>query len=169
MIKPLVMFFAVMTSQNLVASEIYEDAEARMKVKFPTDFEVEREVAEDGLISISLSCSYGDMILVSTVFISTEAVTEDENLGAELLEVARICGTVGSKLNTKTIYNWNVDDDSGLSSSLKCKGEYKGLIGSYYVIIQGAYEWQFLILGGKKTYDYNVESRFINSFEILGE
>jgi len=150
------------------AGETYESEEARLKVTFPGEYEVEKEVDEEtGTITFSLSCSYGDMLLIGNVFIYEEAVSEDDNFYQEALEVQRICTAFGSKFNSKLITNWSVEDDSGLITAMKCSGDFKGYIGNYYTIIQEKYEWQFLVLGYKKTYDTGLEARFINSFEIL--
>lgn len=158
----------MMTGFTAVAGETYESEEARLKITFPGEFEVEKEVDEEsGTTTFSLSCSYGDMLLIGNVFIYEEAVSEDDNLYQEGAEVLRICDAFGSKFDGKFLSSWSVEDDSGLISKLKCSGDFKGYIGNYYVIIQEKYEWQFLVLGGKKTFDTGVEARFINSFEIL--
>jgi len=151
------------------AGETYESEEARLKITFPGEYEVEKEVDEEtGTTTFSLSCSYGDMLLIGNVFIYTEAVSEDDNLVSEAAEVSRICTSFGSKFDIKKyVTYWSVGEDSGLISALKCSGDFKGYIGNYYVIIQETFEWQFLILGNKKTYDSGLEARFINSFEIL--
>ncbi|MBI3136833.1 MAG: hypothetical protein HYZ14_19315 [Bacteroidetes bacterium] len=150
------------------AGETYESEEARIKITFPDEYEIEKEVDDEtGTITFSLSCSYGDMLLIGNVFIYTEAVSEDDNLYEEGAEVLRICEAFGSKFSSKFISSWSVGEDSGLISSMKCSGDFKGYIGNYYVIIQDTFEWQFLVLGYKKTFDTGVEARFINSFEIL--
>lgn len=150
------------------AGETYENVEAKFKVTFPGEFEVETETDEEtGTTTISLSCDYNGMLLIGNAFIFEEAVTEDDNSYAEVLEVARICGAFGSKFNAKNVSAWSVGDDNGIINAMKCTGDFKGYVGNYYVIIQEYIEWQFLVLGGKKTYDTNLEARFINSFEIL--
>lgn len=151
-----------------IAGETYENTEAKFKVTFPGEFEVESETDEEtGTTTISLSCDYNGMILIGNAFIFEEAISEDDNLLSELLEVVRICNNFGSKFNDKLVYNWSVGEDTGVASPLKCKGDWKGYIGHYYVIIQEYIEWQFLILGPKKGYNLGVESKFVNSFEIL--
>lgn len=150
--------------------ETYENEEAKFKITFPDEFEAEKEVDEDGKITYSISCVYGSMLLIGNAFIFTEPVSEDDNLVAEAGEIFRVAGAFDSKVKTDDVQAWNVGDDVGFINPLKCKGkkeDYKGYVGNYYVIIQGAIEYQFLILGPKKTYDYNCESRYINSFEIL--
>ena len=158
----------VVTSSVSFAGETYESQEARLKITFPGEYEVEKEVAdESGMTTFSLSCTYGDMILIGNVFIYEEAISEEDNLYSEDAEVLRICQNFYSKFDAKYISDWSVDGDTGVQTALKCKKDWKGYIGRYYTIIQEQYEWQFLILGSKKTYDLNVESKFINSFEIL--
>jgi len=147
--------------------ETYENEEAKFKITFPAEFESEKEVDEDGKITYSLSCGYGDMLLIGNAFIFTEPVSEDDNLVAEAGEIFRVAGAFESKVKIDDVLAWNVGDDTGFINPMKCKGDYKGYIGNYYVIVQGSIEYQFLVLGPKKTYDYNCESRFINSFEIL--
>lgn len=150
------------------AGETYESTEAKFKITFPGEFEVETETDEEtGTTTISLSCDYGGMLLIGNAFIFEEAVSEDDNLYSEAAEVVRICNAFGSKFKSKGLSIWSVGEDMGLINNMKCTGDFKGYIGRYYVIIQEYIEWQFLILGGKKSYDANLESRFINSFEIL--
>lgn len=147
--------------------ETYENEEAKFKITFPDEFEAEKEVDEDGKITYSISCSYGGMLLIGFASIFTEPVSEDDNLVAEAGEIFRVAGNFESKVKIDDVLAWTVGDDTGFINPLKCKGDYKGYIGNYYVIVQGLFEYQFLVLGPKKTYDYNCESRFINSFEIL--
>lgn len=150
------------------AGETYESQEARLKITFPGEFEVEKDVDEEsGMTTFSLSCTYGDMILIGNVFIFSEPVSDDDNALTELLEVLRICSAFGAKYKDDNVTTWSVGNDSGWSSYLKCGGDWKGYVGRYYVIVQETFEWQFLILGSKKTYDMGLEARFINSFEIL--
>lgn len=164
----LAMFGLAFIGSKSFAGETYESEEARLKITFPGEYEIEREEDEEtGTITFSLSCSYGDMLLIGNVFIYTEGVSEDDNLYQEGSEVLRICNAFGSKFNAKYITNWSVEEDTGLISSLKCSGDFKGYIGNYYVLIQDTFEWQFLVLGFKKSYDHGAEARFINSFEIL--
>ncbi|MBK6524230.1 MAG: hypothetical protein IPG07_00955 [Crocinitomicaceae bacterium] len=150
------------------AGETYESLEAKFKITFPGEFEVESETDEEtGTTTISLSCDYNGMLLIGNAFIFEEAISEDDNLYSEAAEVVRICGAFGSKFKSKGLTIWSVGEDTGLINAMKCTGDFKGYIGNYYVIIQEYIEWQFLILGGKKDYDTNLEARFINSFEII--
>lgn len=150
------------------AGETYESSEAKFKITFPGEFEVESETDEEtGTTTISLSCDYNGMLLIGNAFIFEEAVSEDDNVYSEAAEVVRICNAFGSKFKSKGLSLWSVGDDTGLINAMKCTGDFKGYIGNYYVIIQEYIEWQFLILGPKKGYNLGVESKFINSFEIL--
>jgi hypothetical protein len=149
------------------SGETYESEEAKFKITFPTEFEVEKEVDEDGITTFSLSCTYGDMILIGNAYIYTEAVSEDDNMISEIEAAIRVAEAFGSKFNGKKVSLWTVAEDMGMINPLKTGGELKGYVGNYYIIIQGVYQWQFVVLGSKKTFDYGVESRFINSFEIL--
>jgi len=149
------------------SGETYENEEAKFKITFPDEFEAEKEVDEDGKITYSISCGYGSMLLIGNAFIFTEEVSEDDNLLAEAGEIYRVAGAFDSKVKIDDVSAWSVGDDTGFINPMKCKGDYKGYIGNYYVIVQGTIEYQFLVLGPKKEYDFNCESRFINSFEIL--
>lgn len=156
-------------SSSVFAGETYESADAKFKITFPGEFEVETETDEEtGTTTISLSCDYNGMLLIGNAFIFEEEVSEDDNLYQEASEVVRVCNAFGSKFKSKGLSIWEVGEDTGLINNMKCKGDFKGYIGNYYVIIQGIYEWQFLILGTKDSYNTNTESRFINSFEIIG-
>ncbi len=150
------------------AGETYESEEARFRVTFPTEFEVEEE-EEDGETSISLSCTYGGMIIIGTVFILEEAIPEDENLEAEIGTLVSVANALGSKVKKKgkDISMWSVGDESGWINPLKVKLDGTKYIGNYYVLIVEDVEYQFTILGQKKAYDPSVESRFINSFTLL--
>lgn len=174
LISNLAMLGLAFTGSIAFCGETYESEEAKFKVTFPAEYEVEKTVDEDGTTNFSMSCTYGDMAILGNAYIYTEAFSEEDNLYSELEALYRVCEGFGSKFNDKKISAWTVGEDMGVSTPLKTgkknKKETKdvaGYVGSYYVIIRGAFQYQFVILGSKKTYDFGVESRFINSFEIL--
>jgi len=158
----------LMFSSNVAfTSETYENEEAKFKITFPDEFEAEKEVDEDGKIIYSISGTYGGMLLIGNAFIFTEAVSDDDNAVAEVGEIFRVAAAFESKIKKRKLAYWNVEDEEGFINPMKCKGDYKGYVGNYYVLVLGLIEYQFLVLGPKKAYDLNCESRFINSFEII--
>ena len=148
------------------SGETYENEEAKFTITFPGEFEVEKDIDEDGITTYSLSCTYGDMILIGNAYIYTEPFSEDDNMVSEIEASIRVANAFGSKFNGKKVLLWTVGEDFGMINPLKTKGDLKGYIGNYYVIIQGIYQYQFVVLGSKKTYNASVESKFINSFKI---
>lgn len=168
LVSSLTLIGLVFISSSAISGETYENEEAKFKVTFPGEFEVEKDIDEEGITTYSMSCTYGDMILIGNAYIYTEPFTEEDNSLSEAAAAMRVANAFGSKFNVKKISIWEVGEDRGWINPLKTKGDLKGYIGNYYVIIQGIYQYQFVVLGSKKTYNTSVESKFINSFKITG-
>ena len=150
-----------------IAGEVYESEEGKFKITMPGEFEAETEVDDDGVTTISLTCDYGGMTIVVNSYIYLEEVSEDDNLVAELTEIIRVAGALGSKFKAKGLALWSVGDDSGWMNALKTKGDFKGYIGNHYVIVNGFHYYSIIVLGQKKAYDSGIESRLVNSFEVI--
>lgn len=157
---------AFLSVGNSFAGETYESEEAKFKITFPTEYEVETET-EDGTTTISLSCVYGNMILLGHAYIFEDEVSEDDNDLTELTATINVCNAFETKWKDKNVFLWDVDGDHGWGHPLKTKLAGDKYYGNYYVIIQGNLQWQFTFFCNDKKYDTSIENKFIDSFQIL--
>lgn len=148
------------------AGETYESEQARFRVTFPGEYEVETET-EDGTTTISLSCVYGNAIILGNAYIYEEDIPEEDNDLSEAEATLRVCNAFGTKWKGKKLFVWQVGDDHGFGHPLQTKLDGTKYYGNYYVYIKGNIQYQFTYFANTKKYDTSVESRFINSFSVL--
>jgi len=163
----LVLFFLLFIYTNSKAQELYQNEEAKFNITLPGEYLSEKEINQEGITTITVTCDYGGMTIVVTSYIYLEAVSEDNNMVAELTEMMIVASALGSKFKPKGVALWAVGQDSGWTNKLKTSGDYKGYIGSHYVIVSGLHYYSILILGHKKTYDPGIETNLVNSFNMI--
>jgi hypothetical protein len=162
----------ILTGNFGFSSETYENQEAKFKITFPTEYDVEKEAKEDMTV-ISLSATYDSMILLVSAFIYDDVIPEDEYGTKEAEAIVYTADAFNSKFKLKAVKSWSVGSEVGLVNPIKGKvpdgsGGKITFIGNIYVIMAGGVEFRITALAtSKKGFSTSIESRFVNSFKLL--
>lgn len=157
----------------MFARETYTSEEAKFKITFPTDFEVDEE-QQDGMKVISLSCTYQSMILLVSAFVYDEVIPEDEYALKVAEGILVTADAFNSKFVKKKCVPWEPETDvPGLVNPIKGKvedgtgGKFK-FFGNIYICMAYGIEYRITSLStSKKGFDAGIDARFINSFGLL--
>ena len=95
----LVLFFLLFIYTNSKAQELYQNEEAKFNITLPGEYLSEKEINQEGITTITVTCDYGGMTIVVTSYIYLEAVSEDNNMVAELTEMMIVASALGSNTN----------------------------------------------------------------------
>jgi hypothetical protein len=168
-------FFGVLFffGTSVIAGRTYENEDARFKITFPGAFDAEVE-EKDGMIVVSLSASFNDMILLVSAFVYEEVIPEDEYALKVAEGVIITADAFNSKFKEKKCVHWDGGGNNpGLVNPIKGKipdgagGKYT-FFGNIYITMAYGIEYRITALStSKKGFDTSIETAFINSFRLL--
>lgn len=166
------LLLALCFSFSTFSQETYQSDKYNLSVTFPNLYE-EEESDKEGRHVISLSSTYRDMILLTSLFVYDKNIPQDEHNLKEIEALLVTADAFNSKFKVKKIVPWQVGEYEGLRNPIKGKvktdnGSSISFYGCMYVLIyDNNKELRLTILSqDKKAYNVDVEKAFVRSVVV---